>query len=80
MNTAYVSKYKSLVLTKARKGKRRGRKPKAAAGAVQEAAAPAAREATRAGGISLDDIQAVKDLSARLGAAQVRELVGLLAK
>jgi hypothetical protein len=38
------------------------------------------REATREGGIGLEDIQAVKELSERLGAGQVRELVGLLAR
>jgi hypothetical protein len=80
MNTAYVSKYKSLVLSKGRKGKRRGRKPNAAAGAVQEAAAPASREATKGTDISLEDIQAVKELSDRLGAGQVRELAVLLAR
>jgi hypothetical protein len=80
MSPNHISNYKSLVLGKRRKGKRRGRKPKAVAGAVQEAATPVVREATREGDISLEDIQAVKELSERLGAGQVRELVGLLAR
>ena len=80
MSPNHISNYKSQVLSKGRKGKRRGRKPKAAAGAVQEAAAPAAREATREGGIGLEDIQAVKELSGRLGADKVRELAILLAR
>jgi len=82
MDPAYISKYKSLVLSKGGKGKRRGRKPKAEAGAVQEAAAPVAVVAVSVGGggITLDDIRAVKELTGRLGSDRVRELVGLLAR
>jgi hypothetical protein len=45
MNTAYVSKYKSLVLSKGKKGKSRGRKPTADTGTVQQTSAPVARAA-----------------------------------
>jgi hypothetical protein len=81
MEPAYISKYKSLVLRTGKKGKRRGRKPKAEAGAMQQTAAPVARAVTKAGGgISLDDVRVVKELSGRLGADRVCELVDLVAR
>jgi hypothetical protein len=81
MEPDYISKYKSLVLPRAKKGKRRGRKPKAEAGAVQETAAPVARTVTKAGGgISLDDVRVVKKLSGRLGEDRGCELADLVAR
>ena len=82
MSPNHISNCKTLLVTKGRKGKRRGRKPKAAAEAVQEVAAPAAVVAVtvRGGGITLDDIRAIKELSGRLGSARVRELVDLVAR
>jgi hypothetical protein len=74
MDPKLISNYKNLV-KKTAGGKPKGRKPKAA----EAAQAPALRART-AGGISLDDIRAVKELSDRLGADKVRELVDLLAR
>jgi hypothetical protein len=78
MEASYISKYKSLVLTSARKGKRKAYKPRAAA--APEAAAPAARTAGPTGGISLDDLRSLKELSDRLGAEKVGELVDLVTR
>jgi hypothetical protein len=77
MEPSYISKYKSLVLTSARKLK--GSKPKPAVPATP-APTPAPKASATGGGISLDDIRAVKELTARLGADKVSELAGLLAR
>jgi len=63
-----VSNYKSLILRKARRKKRK---------VTGEAKAPAA---ARAGGITMEDIQAVKELANRLGADKLRQLAEVLAK
>jgi hypothetical protein len=80
MTPSYISKYKSLILSKPKKGKRRGRKPRAAAGTLVVTVAPVGRPAARAGGITLDDLRALKELSSRLGPDKVRELVNLVAR
>jgi hypothetical protein len=74
MDPSYISKYKSLVLTTAKK--RKVSKPKAVAATV----VVVAPLPTSTGGISLDDLRALKGLGDRLGADKVCELVGLLAK
>jgi hypothetical protein len=79
MDAAYVSKYKSLALSQLRKEKRRGRAPQAAG--AQPAPAPVMKSARAAGGdLSLQDIRTIKELSGRLGAAKVCELVDLVAR
>ena len=77
MEPSYISKYKSLVLSSARK--LRGSEPKPALPAAP-APTPAPKASETGGGISLDDIRAVKELTARLGADRVCELVGLVAR
>jgi hypothetical protein len=78
MNTAYVSKYKSLAL-KQLKAKRRGRKP-AMAGAGPAPAPVAKVSRTAVSDLSLEDIRTIKELSGRLGATKVCELVDLVAR
>ena len=62
-----ASNYKSTILKKARKKARAGR----AAGAKAAVA--------RDGGISMADIQAVKELAGRLGATKLKQLAEVLA-
>jgi hypothetical protein len=65
--------------TKKRRGKRAAPKPAASpAAAAQATRSPAPRAA--AGALTLDDVQAVKDMVGRIGADKVRELAGMLAK
>jgi hypothetical protein len=78
MDPSYISKYKSLVLTTAKK--RKVSKPKAAVVATVVVAPPVARMPGPTGGISLDDLRALKGLGDRLGADKVCELVGLLSR
>jgi len=60
-----ISSYKSTILKDSgKKGKKRGPKPKS--------------NGTRGGNI-IDDLKTLKELTARLGAEGVRELLGLLA-
>jgi hypothetical protein len=76
MSPNHVSNCKSLLLGKGRRGKRRSRKVKPA---VQETVAQLAAVAvTVRGGITLDDVRAVKELSGRLGADRMLELVKLV--
>jgi hypothetical protein len=76
MSTSLISNYKHHLLGKGGKGKgKRGRKP------GQKSAAPssgAGRNGT--GGISLQDIEAVKKLVDQIGAEKVRQLAQVLAK
>jgi hypothetical protein len=66
------------------KGKKKGRKPApapAAAAAARTTPAPApAPKSTSTGGLSLEDIRAVKGLVDRIGADRVQELAGMLAR
>jgi hypothetical protein len=64
---------------KPRRRKKPAAKPAPAAAAARNTQ-PAARKAEPAGGISLDDIRAVKGLVDRLGAERLRELAGMLAR
>jgi hypothetical protein len=70
-----ISNYKSQMKKKKGSGKRRGRPP--GSGKKQLAAAGVA--VTGAKGIRIEDLTAVRGLVGRLGAAQVRQLVDVLA-
>lgn len=76
MSTDMASTYKSNALRQLglKSGRRRKRGRKAGAEAV------AAKTPSRAGGIRMEDIEAVKKLCDRLGAGKVRDLAGVLAK
>jgi len=67
MELEMVSNYKSLLGKKEAEQSRIIRKPKSAGG-------------TSSGGISLDDIRAVKEVMDRLGAEKVRQLTEVLSK
>jgi len=73
LDRALAYNYKSLVSSKPATGKRRGRKPgrKPAAAAVNE---------STPGGISLEDIAAVKALADKIGAEKVSQLAKVLAR
>ena len=68
-----ISNYKSNMKKKKKGGKRRGRPP----GSVNKAAAPVASAGGK--GIRFEDLAAVRGLVGRLGAAQLRQLVDVLA-
>jgi hypothetical protein len=72
MSYDMASNYKGLILKK-RGGRRRGRKPGRKPVAL-------ATNGSKAGGITLADIEAVKALADRLGAEKVRQLAAVLAK
>ena len=75
MDTTVISTYKGTILKKAAGGKPAKKPSPAAAKAV------AATSAVRTGGgISLDDIKAVKALTDRMGAEKVQQLAAVLAK
>jgi hypothetical protein len=64
-----------------KKPRRRKAKSKPApAAAAARNTQPAARKTEPAGGISLDDIRAVRELVDRLGADRLQELAGMLAR
>src|SRR5262249_23517446 len=71
MDPNLISNYKSTLLKKA--GGRRGR-----GGRPKRQGVPATARATAQGGITLEDIRAVKDLAERIGADKVRQLVDVL--
>jgi hypothetical protein len=71
MTTPLISVYKSK-LTK--KQGQPGRKPKLVGVTAETAPKPAAH-----GGVSFKDLRSVKEISDRLGAARMRELVALMA-
>ncbi len=78
MDPKMISTYKNSLLRKAgEKGKGRGRRAETP---LAEAATPPARRevAVDGGGISLEDIRAVKELVQRLGAGKLRALMGVL--
>jgi hypothetical protein len=64
--------------TKAKRGRPAARPVPATIAAARTTPPPAPKAA--AGGISMEDIRAVKDLVARIGADRVQELAGVLAK
>jgi hypothetical protein len=89
MDTKLISTYKSGILRDA--GKKRGsvRQPAASAPATAPAPAPAPtatrakaspRAGTMNGGISVEDIRAVKELLGRIGAEAVKELADVLSE
>ena len=69
-----VSNYKSLVLKKKGAGKKMGRPPKSAAAPTTASVSSNGKS----GGISLDDIKAVKALAEKIGASKLRELADVL--
>jgi hypothetical protein len=71
MSADHISTYKGVLRKKAGDKRRPGPEP-------QAQAAPAAARATAPGGITLDDIRAVKELADRIGAEKVRQLVDVL--
>jgi hypothetical protein len=71
LDRAVAYNYKSIASSKPAAGKRRGRKPGRKRAAV-------AATASKAGGISLADIQAVKALADRIGAEKVGQLASIL--
>ncbi len=79
MPTKVISSYKTSIQARAKKGpgKKRGRKPGQTAAALI-AVVPVAP--AKGGGISLDDIRAVKELANRLGADKLSELAAVLAR
>lgn len=78
MPTKVISSYKTSIQARAKKGpgKKRGRKPGQTAAALIAVVPVAAK----GGGISLDDIRAVKELANRLGADKLSELAAVLAR
>ena len=69
------------VRSKTRKPRRRKTASKPApAAAAARSTQPPARKSESAGGISLDDIRAVKGLVDRIGADRLQELAGMLAR
>jgi hypothetical protein len=85
LNPDVASNYKSLALKQlglggVRKGKR-GRKPAPKPASVAAAnGAKHAPQVSKSGGISIEDIEAVKKLVDRMGAEKVRQLAGVLAR
>jgi hypothetical protein len=69
MSTDHISNYKSKLLRAGNAKKKPGPKPKTA---------PAAVRTTTPGGISIDDVRAVKELADRIGSDKVRQLVEVL--
>jgi hypothetical protein len=67
------------VRTKTKKPRRRKHARRAAPAAAHTTPAPAAKPAAR-GGLSLDEIRAVKGLVDRIGADKLQELAGMLSK
>jgi hypothetical protein len=73
LTTALISNYKAYLAKKGKGKKRGGRKPGPKPAAV-------AANGGRSTGISMEDIQAIKALTDRLGAKKVQQLAGVLAK
>jgi hypothetical protein len=67
------------VRTKTKKPRRRKHARRAAPAAAHTTPAPAYRAVSR-GGISLDEIRAVKGLVERIGGDKLQELAGMLSK
>ena len=84
MTPEHITTCKGSILKASRKGKGKG-KGKAAAAKPTPADAPVAKAATKAesakvAGISLPDIQKVKELVGRVGADSLRTLIDVLAR
>jgi hypothetical protein len=71
MNTKFISTYKGSILKKAAGKSRLTRSP-------EPAAAPPAKKEAASGGVSIEDVRAVKELADRLGPAKVRALMDVL--
>ena len=69
MSADHISTYKSSLLREAKAKKKPGPKPKTA---------PAAARTTAQGGISVEDVRAVKELADRIGSDKVRQLAEVL--
>jgi hypothetical protein len=83
MTAGHVSTYKGDILRKAAQAKAaapKGTPPNAAAKAPLPAAPTATPNAKPGGGIALEDIQAVKVLVGRIGAADLKALIDVLAR
>src|SRR5581483_8984132 len=74
MSTQMISNYKSTQIGKGGKKGRPGRKPKEAGAVAESVSKP-----TTQGAVSFKDLRAVKEISNRIGAARLRELVALMA-
>lgn len=75
MSTTVISSYKTTITSK-----KKGKKGKKKAAATTETPKASPAPVSRAGGITLDDIRAVKELANRIGADKVRQLAEVLAK
>jgi hypothetical protein len=78
MTREYISKYKNLVIKEMRKSKRLAAKAAATTGAGTGSLAPTRNG--KVGSIGLDDLETVKDLVRRVGAASLKKAVDLLAQ
>jgi hypothetical protein len=78
MSYDMASTYKSSVLKELGKAKKPGGKPSKRPASSSGGQKPVARATV--GGISLEDIRAVKDLADRIGAEKVQQLAQVLAK
>jgi hypothetical protein len=72
MDTKMISTYKGSIL-KGKSGQSRLMRSPAV-----RAAAPGRQAASAGGGIAIEDFRAVKELGDRIGAAKVREIIGVL--
>ena len=70
MSADHISTYKSSILREGKAKKKPATKPQGA---------PAAARTTTQGGISVEDVRAVKELADRIGSDKVRQLVEVLA-
>jgi len=77
MNTNVISAYKSMLKAKKPAAKAAKAATAPAANGAKAAHAPASKPA---GGISMDDIRAIKEMADRIGANKVKELADVLGK
>jgi hypothetical protein len=81
MRKDLISKYKSDILAKRRKGKKKGGRPATSAAAAKPQAGPAPKAAKNgARGILMEDVLAVKALVQRVGPTQLRTLIDALTR
>ncbi len=73
MTTSVISVYKSQLLKKIGKRAKAGRKPEEAGAVIMLSSKPAIHEA-----VSFKDLRTLREISNRLGAARMRELVALM--
>jgi hypothetical protein len=74
MTTTVISVYKCQLLKKSRKQAKAGRKPKEGGAVIEPSSKRAIHEV-----VSFKDLRTVKEISNRLGAARMRELLSLVA-